>query len=291
MIWQEWRRLLGLSTLSLIMTVNHSTWLTWKPFAILLARAIITGSTPAYHKMAMTDADPNCCHKQYVAEKWCFDMKSRCMSRRYVGKTSYYQTSGSFKTPKHEFRNVQSLWNVASQQHCCPAASKKSKPYDYFHSQNQSLETQWDLVWWDHWHSIWEKTKVGKLWFRSVGIAPIARRCLSPIQLLLFSLAFLSCYSSVLFCLCAVNEERNCERQQLDISKARRRLKSPGSLSITSAYPIKVTQNSMSWSLMEDSHHFVSMPIGPLIPTIRLFQTLTLKSKVKVMDVIQRARS
>ena len=55
---------------------------------------------------------------------------------------------------------------------------------------------------------------------------------------------------------------------------ARRRLKSPRSLSGTSTHPTMVTQRSWSWNNL---HPFCSMSISPPIPEIRLFQTLTLK--------------
>ena len=66
-------------------------------------------------------------------------------------------------------------------------------------------------------------------------------------------------------------------RSQLDVSTARRHLKSPRSLSCTSAHPTMFTQRSRSWYWMIDSHPFCSMSIGPSIPEIRLFQTLTLE--------------
>ena len=47
---------------------------------------------------------------------------------------------------------------------------------------------------------------------------------------------------------------------------ARWRLKSPWSLSGTSTHPTMVTQGSISWSWMDDSHLFLSMSIGRPIP-------------------------
>ena len=57
------------------------------------------------------------------------------------------------------------------------------------------------------------------------------------------------------------------------MSTARRRLKSPQSLSGTSAHLTMVTQVN----IMDDSHPFCSLSIGCPIPEIKLFQTLTLK--------------
>ena len=50
---------------------------------------------------------------------------------------------------------------------------------------------------------------------------------------------------------------------QLDMSTARRRLKSPKSLYGTSTHPTMVTHRSQSWSWMIDSHPFHSMSISP----------------------------
>ena len=44
-------------------------------------------------------------------------------------------------------------------------------------------------------------------------------------------------------------------------------------------HPTMVAQRSKSWSWMDDSHPFRTISIGPPIPEIRLFQTLTLKLK------------
>ena len=68
---------------------------------------------------------------------------------------------------------------------------------------------------------------------------------------------------------------------ELDMSSARRRRKSPQSLSGTSTYPIMVTHRSLSWSWMVDSHPFRSMSVSPSSSQIRLFQTLTLKLQVQ----------
>ena len=61
------------------------------------------------------------------------------------------------------------------------------------------------------------------------------------------------------------------------MSTARQPLKSPQSISGTSTTPPWLTIGSESWSWIIDSHPFHSMSISPLIPQIRLFQTLTLK--------------
>ena len=66
---------------------------------------------------------------------------------------------------------------------------------------------------------------------------------------------------------------------KLDMSTARRRLKSPQSLYGTSTRPTMVTHRSQSWSWMIDSQPFLSMSISASthIPQIRPFQTMTLK--------------
>ena len=72
---------------------------------------------------------------------------------------------------------------------------------------------------------------------------------------------------------------------KLDMSTARRRLKSPQSLYGTSTHPTIVTHRSQSWSWMIDSQPFLSMSISAStpIPQIKLFRTLNYK--VKVMGV------
>ena len=65
------------------------------------------------------------------------------------------------------------------------------------------------------------------------------------------------------------------------------RLKLPQSLYGTSTHPTMVTHRSQSWSWIIDSHPFHSMSISPLIPQIRLFQTLTWNCKVKVMGEVK----
>ena len=72
---------------------------------------------------------------------------------------------------------------------------------------------------------------------------------------------------------------------KLDMSTARRRLKSPRSLSGTSDHL------SISWSWMDDLHPFRSLSIGRPIPEIKLFQTLTLKLQGQGYGCGQRARS
>ena len=78
---------------------------------------------------------------------------------------------------------------------------------------------------------------------------------------------------------------------QLDMSTARRRLKSPRSLSGTSAHPSMVTQvNIMVMNGWLTSFSFIvnrQLSIGRPIPEIKLFQTLTLNSNVKVMGVVK----
>ena len=75
---------------------------------------------------------------------------------------------------------------------------------------------------------------------------------------------------------------------QLDMSTARRRLKSPQSLYGTSTHPTMVTHRSQSWSWMIDSHPFHSMSIKP---QIRLFQILTLKLRGQGHRSGERSRS
>ena len=53
------------------------------------------------------------------------------------------------------------------------------------------------------------------------------------------------------------------EHSELDMSTARRRLKSPQLLYGTSTHPTMVTHRSQSWSWMIDSHPFHSMSISP----------------------------
>ena len=73
---------------------------------------------------------------------------------------------------------------------------------------------------------------------------------------------------------------------------ARRCLKSPQSLYITSTRPTMVTHRSQSWSWMIDSQPFLSMSISAStpIPQIRLFQTLTFKLQGQGHGHGQRAR-
>ena len=68
-------------------------------------------------------------------------------------------------------------------------------------------------------------------------------------------------------------------RYKLDMSTARRRLKSPQSLYGTSTHPTMVTHRSQSWSWMIHSRPFLSMSISAPTPIfqIRLFKTLTCK--------------
>ena len=72
---------------------------------------------------------------------------------------------------------------------------------------------------------------------------------------------------------------RKLHHNKLDMSTARRRLKSPQSLYGTSTHPTMVTHRSQSWSWMIDSQPFLSMSISASTPIhqIRLFQTLTFK--------------
>ena len=85
----------------------------------------------------------------------------------------------------------------------------------------------------------------------------------------------------------ATNILRNIARQnikrfshtfiKLDMSAARRYLKSPRSLPVTSTtLPTMVTHRSRSWSWMIDSQPLCPMSIGPPIPKIMLFQCLPL---------------
>ena len=77
---------------------------------------------------------------------------------------------------------------------------------------------------------------------------------------------------------------------KLDMSTARRRLKSSQSLSGTSTHPIMVTHRSLSWSWMIDSHPFRSMSFSTSSPQIRLFQTLTLKLQVQGHECCPRPK-
>ena len=78
--------------------------------------------------------------------------------------------------------------------------------------------------------------------------------------------------------------------KKLDMSMARRRLKSPRSLSGTSAHPTMVTQVNVmvmnGWLTF-----FFSLSIGRPIPEMKLFQTLTLKLQGQGHGCGQRARS
>ena len=79
---------------------------------------------------------------------------------------------------------------------------------------------------------------------------------------------------------------------KLDMSTARRHLKSPRSLSGTSAHPTMVTQvNIMVMKWIHDSHPFRSLSIGRPIPEIKLFLTMTLKLQGQGHGCGQRARS
>ena len=62
-----------------------------------------------------------------------------------------------------------------------------------------------------------------------------------------------------------------------DMSKAYRHLKSSRSLSGITTHPPMVTQRSTPWSWMDAPFTLHTMSIGPDIPEVRLFQTLTLK--------------
>ena len=76
---------------------------------------------------------------------------------------------------------------------------------------------------------------------------------------------------------------------QLDMSTARLRLKSPQSLYGTSTHPTMVTHRSHSWSWVIDSHPLLSMSISSptLIPQMRSFKLWPLNYKVKVMGVVK----
>ena len=77
------------------------------------------------------------------------------------------------------------------------------------------------------------------------------------------------------------------------MSTARRRLKSPQSLSGTSTHPTMVTPVNIMVMNVDDSHPFRSMSISHPIPGIKLFQTLTLKFQLQGQGhgCGQRARS
>ena len=74
---------------------------------------------------------------------------------------------------------------------------------------------------------------------------------------------------------------------------ARRRLKSPQSLSGKSTHPMVTLVRLISWSWMDDSHPFHSMSISRPIPEIKLFQTLTFRFQLQGQGhgCDQRARS
>ena len=74
------------------------------------------------------------------------------------------------------------------------------------------------------------------------------------------------------------------------MSTARRRLKSPRSLSSTSANPTMITLVNIMF-MNDDSHPFRSMSIGGPISEKRLFQTLTLKLQGQGNGCGQRERS
>ena len=78
---------------------------------------------------------------------------------------------------------------------------------------------------------------------------------------------------------------------KLHMSTARRRLKSTQSLSGTSSQATMVTQKSISWSWMDESHPFRSMLTGHTIPEKRLFQTLTFEFEGHGDGCGQRAMS
>ena len=75
------------------------------------------------------------------------------------------------------------------------------------------------------------------------------------------------------------------------MSTARWCLKSPRSLCGTSTYSTMVTQKSRSLSRIINSDPLRSMSIGPPIPEMRLFQTLTLKLQGQGHGCGQMARS
>ena len=60
-----------------------------------------------------------------------------------------------------------------------------------------------------------------------------------------------------------MTNDNSTSEEKLDMSTARRRLKSPHSLYGTSTHPTMVTHRSQSWSWMIDSHPFHSMSISP----------------------------
>ena len=76
---------------------------------------------------------------------------------------------------------------------------------------------------------------------------------------------------------------------KLDMSMARRRLKSPRSLSGTSAQPTKFTQVNIL--VINGSLTSFRLSIGRLIPEIKLFQTLSLKPQGQGHGCGQMARS
>ena len=73
---------------------------------------------------------------------------------------------------------------------------------------------------------------------------------------------------------------------ELDMSTARRRLKSPQSLYGTSTHPTIVTHRSQSWSWMINSQPFLSMSVRASSDTAILKFDLE-KSKVKVMGEVK----
>ena len=75
------------------------------------------------------------------------------------------------------------------------------------------------------------------------------------------------------------------------MSTTRRRRKSPQWLYGTSTHPTMVTHRSQSWSWIIDSHPFRSTSISPLIPQIRLIQTLTWRLQGQSHGWVQRSRS
>ena len=77
---------------------------------------------------------------------------------------------------------------------------------------------------------------------------------------------------------------------KLDMSTTRRRLKSPRSLSGTSAYPTVVTLVNIM-VMNEWLTCFFFMSIGRTIPEIRLFQKLTLKLQGQGHGCDQRSMS
>ena len=87
------------------------------------------------------------------------------------------------------------------------------------------------------------------------------------------------------------DDHGNLAHLKLDMSTARRRLKSPRPLSGSSTHPTTVTRKSVSWSWKDDSHPFRSTSVSRPIPEKRLFQTLTLKLQSQGHSYGQRARS